>query len=72
VGIIPLLPIAFLGLLGLVVLILIPAAWLIHRTSPAIASLWRSTIVVWTGRAAMLALTAVSLVALVRNVSAIL
>ncbi len=71
-GIVPLLPIAFLGPVGLAVLILIPAIWYVHRASPALASLWGSTIVTWIGRVALLTVLTASFVALARDVSAIL
>lgn len=71
-GLIPLIAIGLLGPTGLAVLLLIAATWVVHRKAPELASLWRSPIVVWIGRAALLAVTAVALVALVRDITKIL
>jgi hypothetical protein len=71
-GLIPLIAIGLLGPIGLGVLVLIVAAWAAHRSAPGLASLWRSPGVVWIGRAALLAVTTISLVALVRDVTEIL
>jgi hypothetical protein len=71
-GLIPLIALAFLGPTGLGVLVLIAAAWVVRRTAPGLASLWRSATVVWIGRAALLAVTAASFVVLVRDITRIL
>ncbi len=71
-GLIPIIGLALLGPIGLGLLFLMGAAWAVHRTAPGLASLWRSSIVVWVGRAALLAVTTTALVALVRNVTRIL
>lgn len=71
-GLIPLIGLAFFGPSGLGVLVLIAAAWVVRRKAPSLASLWRSATVVWIGRAALLAVTAASLVALVRDITRIL
>ncbi|MGZ5212341.1 MAG: hypothetical protein ACXWEG_08130 [Actinomycetota bacterium] len=71
-GLIPLIGFALFGPSGLAVLVLIAAAWAIHRSAPAFASVWRSAIVVWIGRAALLIVTAIALVALARDVTRIL
>ena len=72
VGLIPLIALAFLGPLGLGVLAVLIGLWAIHRWTPRVASLWRSVPVVWIGRAGLLAVTALSLVALVRDIDQIL
>lgn len=51
---------------------LVAATWALHRRAPGIASLWRSPIVVWVGRTALLVATGIALVALVRDVTRIL
>jgi hypothetical protein len=72
VGLIPLIALAFLGPLGLGVLAVLIGLWAIHRWTPRVASLWRSVPVMWIGRAGLLAVTALSLVALVRDIDQIL
>jgi hypothetical protein len=49
-GLVLLLPLGFLGVIGLAVLALILAAMLLGRAVPAIASLWNSPPVAWIGR----------------------
>lgn len=71
-GLFPLIGFALLGPSGLGVLVVIAAAWVVHRTAPGLASLWRSATVVWIGQAALLAVTATALVVLVRDVTRIL
>jgi hypothetical protein len=71
-GLIPFIAIGLLGPTGLGVLLLIAATWVIHRKAPEVASLWRSPIVVWIGRAALLAVTATALVVLARDITNIL
>lgn len=71
-GLIPIIGLAFFGPSGLGVLVLVAAAWVVRRKAPSLASLWRSATVVWIGRAALLAVTAASLVALVRDITRIL
>jgi hypothetical protein len=71
-GLIPFIAIGLLGPPGLVVLLIIAATWVVHRKAPEVASLWRSPIVVWIGRAALLAVTATALVVLARDITNIL
>lgn len=71
-GLIPIIGLAFFGPSGLGVLVLVAAVWVVRRKAPSLASLWRSATVVWIGRAALLAVTAASLVALVRDITRIL
>jgi hypothetical protein len=71
-GLIPLIGLALLGPSGLGVLVAIAAAWVVHRRAPELASLWRSSTVAWIGRASLLAVTAIALVALVRDLTRIL
>ncbi len=71
-GLIPLLLLAFIGPVGFVVAAATPALWYVHRTAPLIGRLWGSQAVVWTGRAGLIAVTAVSLASLVRDIAQIL
>jgi hypothetical protein len=71
-GLIPLIALGLLGPLGIGLLVLMALAWLIHRSAPEVASLWRSGPVVWGGRALLLGLTAWSLSGLVREATQIL
>ena len=72
IGPIPLMALAFLGPVGLGLAVLALALWIVRRRAPWNASLWGSPAVVWIGRAALLALTAVALASLVRDISQIL
>ena len=72
-GLIPLIGLAFLGPIGLGVLVVMGAAWAIHRRDPGLfASLWRTAPMVWIGRASLLALTTFSFVVLARDITRIL
>jgi hypothetical protein len=71
-SLIPLIGLALLGPIGLGVLVLIAATWVVGRTAPGFASLWRSAVTVWIGRAVLLAVIAFALVALIRDVTRIL
>lgn len=71
-GLLPLLVVAASGPLGLAVIALMIGVWIVQRWAPDVAALWRSAPVVWTGRIALLALTAIALVALIRDASEIL
>ena len=71
-GLIPLIALGLLGPPGLGVLFVVAASWALHRRAPGIASLWRSPIVVWIGRTALLVATGIAFVAVVRDVTRIL
>ena len=71
-GLIPLVLLVLFGPVGFEVVVAIPALWFVHRKAPRVASLWGSPAVVWTGRAGLIAVTAVSLVSLVRDITQIL
>lgn len=71
-GLIPLLALAFLGPVGIGLAVLVLALWIVHRRAPRIASLWGSPAVVWIGRAGLLAVSAVALASLVRDISQII
>ena len=70
-GLIPLMLLGFIGPIGLGVAAVIPALWIVHRTAPRIASLWGSPPVVWIGRAGLIAVTAVALASLGRDITQI-
>ena len=71
-GLLPLVAFGATGPLGLGLLLLMFAAWWVHRSVPDAAALWRSPTVVWIGRAALLAVTARSLVSLIADVDQVL
>lgn len=71
-GLIPLLAIVASGPLGIVLLVLMFGLWALHRWMPEAASLVRSTAVVWTGRAILLAVTGLGLVGLVEDIDQVL
>jgi hypothetical protein len=72
VGLLPLLLLVLTGPVGIVLSVVMLVLWMVHRTDQRIASLWRSPAVVWIGRAALIAVTAVSLVSLFRDITQIL
>lgn len=72
IGLIPLLLLGLTGPVGIGLAVVMLVLWMVHRTDPRIASLWRSPVVVWIGRAALIAVTAVSLVSLFRDITQIL
>ncbi len=72
VGLVPLILLALAGPFGLVITAAMPMLFVIHRLAPEVAGLWRSTPIVWLGRAALLGVTLVSLVALIRDVTQVL
>jgi hypothetical protein len=67
-GLLPLVAIAAFGPPGMGVLVVMIGLWAIHRWSPEATSLLRSTPVVWIGRAVLLALTALGLVTLIKDI----
>lgn len=67
-GLIPLLVIAASGPLGIALLVLLFGLWALHRWVPEAGSVVRSTAVVWTGRAMLLAVTGLGLVGLVGDI----
>ena len=71
-GLLPLVAIAAFGPLGVGVLAVMIGLWAIHRWSPETASLLCSATVVWIGRAILLALSALGLVVLVRDIDQVL
>ncbi|MGH2597071.1 MAG: hypothetical protein ACRDH7_14075 [Actinomycetota bacterium] len=72
VGLIPLVAMGFLGPTGLGLSVGMLAIWIVHRKAPRIATIWGSRVVVWMGRAGLLAVTAVALASLVRDITQIL
>jgi hypothetical protein len=72
VGLLPLLLLVLTGPVGIVLSVVMLVLWMVHRTDQRIASLWRSPVVVWIGRATLIAVTAVSLVSLFRDITQIL
>lgn len=72
VGLIPLVLMAFVGPRGLAVVVALPGLFVLHRAAPGVADVWRSASVVWLGRAALLGVTGVALVALIRDVADVL
>jgi hypothetical protein len=71
-GLLPLVAIAAFGPLGVGVLLVMIGLWAIHRWSPETTSLLRSAPVVWIGRTVLLALTALGLVALIKDIDQVL
>ena len=71
-GLLPLVALGAVGPLGIGLLLLMFAAWWVHRAAPEAAALWRSPPVAWIGRAVLLAVTARSLVSLLADVDLIL
>jgi hypothetical protein len=71
-GLVLLLPLGFLGVVGLAVLALILAAVLLGRAAPEIASLWNSPPVAWIGRIGLVAIAIVWSAELVRDAVEIL
>jgi hypothetical protein len=71
-GLLPLFALGLFGPLGIVILLLAAGAWWLRRSAPAVVALWRSTPVMWTGRALLLAFTAWSAWLLVRDAAEIL
>lgn len=71
-GLVPLILLAILGPVGIGLTVLAAALWIVCRTAPRIASLWGSPAVMWIGRSALIAATAVALVSLVRDITQIL
>ena len=60
------------GPLGLGLLALLFGLWAFHRWAPEAASVFRSTAVVWSGRAILLAVTGLGLVGLVEDIDQVL
>ena len=71
-GLIPLLAVAASGPLGIGLLVLLFGVWAFHRWPPEAGSLVRSSAVVWTGRAILLAVTGLGLVGLVGDIDQVL
>lgn len=71
-ALIPLIPLALTGPVGLLVLVVLFGLWGIHRAAPGLGSVFRSTPVVWIGRVALLAVTLLALRSLVEDVRSIL
>ena len=71
-GLIPLFAIVGSGPLGLGLLALLFGVWAFHRWVPEPGSLVRSTAVVWTGRAILLAVTGLGVVGLVEDIEQVL
>jgi len=72
IGLIPLLAIAAFGALGIGVLLVMATLWSIHRWSPETASLMHSGTVLWIGRAVLLAVTGLGLVATIKDIDQVL
>ncbi len=71
-GLLVVAPISLLGPLGVAAVASIVLVWALRRALPALGSLWRSTAVAWTGRAALATFTAFELAELVRDVGEVL
>jgi hypothetical protein len=72
VTLLPTLPILLLGPIGLVVILVAAAGWLVSRTFPVVTTLWRSAPAIWIGRFVLVAVAAIGLVDLVSDVNEIL
>jgi hypothetical protein len=72
IGLIPLLLLGLTGPVGIGLSVVMLVLWMVARTDQRIASLWRSPAVVWIGRAGLIAVTAVSLVSLFRDITQVL
>jgi hypothetical protein len=71
-GLIPVTLVGLIGPIGLGVAVAISALWIVHRTVPRVDRLSGSAAVVWIGRAGLITVTAVSLMSLIRDITAIL
>jgi hypothetical protein len=71
-GSLPLVAIVAVGPLGVGVIVVMSGLWAIHRWSPETTSILRSRIVVWIGRAILLTLTALGLVAVIKDIDQVL
>jgi hypothetical protein len=71
-GLIPFIALGLFGPPGILILLLVGGVWWVHRSVPGFAALWQAPVVVWIGRALLLALTAWSFAALLRDVRQIL
>jgi MFS family permease len=71
-GLLPLLAIAASGPLGIGLLVLMFGLWAFRRWVPEAGPFVRSTAVVWTGRAILLAVTGLGLVGLVADIDQVL
>lgn len=66
------LPLALTGPVGIFLLLAAGAVWFLHRWKPSLGDLWRSVPVMWIGRGLLLAIIALNLNELARDVSEIL
>jgi hypothetical protein len=71
-GLIPFIAIGLLGPTGLGVLLIIAATWVVNRKAPELVAFWHSSAMVWIGRTSLLAVTAIALIALARDITRIL
>jgi hypothetical protein len=71
-GLVPLIAFGATGPLGIGLLLLTFGLWWLHRWIPEATTIWRSPTVVWIGRAALLAVTARSLVGLIDDIDLVL
>ena len=71
-GLVPLVLLGFVGFVGLAVAVVMSMLFVLHRAAPEVTALWRSTSVVWIGRAALLGVTGVAFAGLIRDVVQVL
>jgi hypothetical protein len=65
--IVGLVPLAFANLVGALVLLVALVVWAVGRSAPSLVEAWRSTVVAWLGRAALVAVAFASASGLVRD-----
>jgi hypothetical protein len=65
--IVGLVPLAFANLVGALVLLVALVVWAVGRSAPSLVEAWRSTVVAWLGRAALVAVAFASGAGLVRD-----
>jgi hypothetical protein len=71
-GLLPLLPLALLGGIGIGVALLALAAWAIGRTYPSLLDAWHSAVVTWIGRAVLVVVGVLGFVELAQDTVEIL
>jgi hypothetical protein len=62
-----LVPLLFANIVGALVLLVALGVWAIGRSAPSLVEAWRSTVVTWLGRAALVAVAVMSGSGLVRD-----
>ena len=71
-GLLPLIPLALFGFLGLVLLVGMLALWALSRVVPGAASVWSSVPIVWAGRVGLVAVSGLALSALIGDIGRVL